>query len=585
MGNTDNNFLKRRILPGCLILAAVFILSVIILAFAATRKRGETEKPEFIKEVEQDVQRNEEEISRRRKLFSNNNKKKYDLDQTVMALFSIERALTGAGNFQDLTPYIVQKESDRVAVDVAELKYRFFNIYKRILDAQDELGELGSIYNVTAGTVIDVAGIIGFDPVKGIVYDREQARKVWEKRLAESKMESEIRARLRSHQDKMLDFLFDYADTSIRHLRKWNRLCAARDRAYLALYENDWDQVIESSQIACDMSPTEKEAHVLLAMALVERGKESDKGRAMALVEDMLEKHDGQPAPAYLLRGVMRMNEKKYEEAMLDFDQASAYYPKQQQALSDKLNLYRKRSFLNNSKEGRMIVNTYRGIMTGSGYFSPDFQKARIHLAKGEKDKAEKKIFDHFFRRRLQGQWDRVLMDFKFCSRYLKTDLKEIFRGDEVDLIIKPAWLSNSVVVSVKNNGDADVHNITLLFCVRFTDMFIGDYISFPIGDSLAVLHPGEEASVGRKNITELTEERLGEVKKWEDIIDYGAVLIADEMLAWIEPKSREPLLKPETEPVIDEDTRKKARGVLKKALKKSIDSIEGAMTEEKKEN
>ncbi|MCK5844193.1 MAG: hypothetical protein KAG97_05750, partial [Victivallales bacterium] len=365
------------------------------------------------------------------------------------------------------------------------------------------------------------------------------------------------------------------------------------DRAYLAVYERDWDEVVTAAGAAVAMAPHETEAHVLLIKALLERGDETDTGSAKAILENYVKEHQGQQAPAYLLRGVMEMNDGDLDAAILDFDQAAAYYPKQQKAMSERLNLYKKRLFLNKSKEGRMILNLYRGIMSGSGYFSPDFQKARIFLKKGDKRKTRKKIFDHFFRRRLQGQWDMVLQDFRFCRTYLKSDFNEIFKGDDLQLELKPTWFGNTLIVSIKNNGNQPVHNLTLLLCVRFTDMFKGDYISFPIGDSVATLPAGECVEVGRKNISAVTKEKLGAEKKWKDIIEYGAILISDELIAWVAPKQPTRIKKnapvsgkseDDAKPSSSQSLKKMAKDAAKKAIDAVIDKID-EKTEGKKES
>lgn len=535
--HVENSKGGKWLLLGCLAPLLGMTLIFIVLAVWRYTGTGDYETPSYIKSAESSVKH---ELKSLKKKTAEKSKTipKPDLDQTVTALFSIEKALDEAKNFEELTPFILQKEPALVAPDVAALKYRFFNIYKDLLSANDDMKDSRSIYEMTAGTLSDLAGVVGYDAVSGIVVDREQAKKVWEKRLAESKASEELKRKMRASQDKMLDFLFDYSKINAEYIKEWNKLCAARDRAYLATYEKDWGEVVTAATAAVAMAPHETEAHVLLVKALLERGDETDVGSAKAITEKYIKEHQGQQAPGYLLRGVIEMNEGDLDAAILDFDQAAAYYPKQQTEMSNRLNLYKKRMFLNKSKEGRMIVNLYRGVMSGSGYFSPDFQKARVFLKKGDKKKTRKKIFDHFFRRRLQGQWDMVLQDFRFCRTYLAADFNDIFKGDDLELELEPAWFRNTLIVSIKNTGDRPVHNLTLLLCVRFTDMFKGDYISFPIGDSVATLPAGEQVEVGRKNISDVTKEKLGVEKKWKDIIEYGAIIISDELIAWVAPKT-----------------------------------------------
>ena len=560
MGSNTGSHSHKIVLYGCLIPLGIAIL-IIGIIFVFINSSREIKPPVYITKVDKKIQLKIKDLNVELK-----KEKEYDLDQTVTALFSIEKALKESKDFETLTEYIMQGNSDRIALDVVKLKYSFFNVYKKLLEDQDDLDELKSIYNVVTGAFTDVSGMVGFDLAKGISFDRTQAKQVWEKRLADSKTEGEIKDRLRAEKDQILELLFEYAELHEKYLKEWNQLCAMRDRAYLALYEEDWNEVIDSTSAAVKLAPYEKEAHILLAMGLIERKKETDSSRALEIVNQYLKDHPGSQAPGYLLRGVIYYNAKKYDNASLDFDQAAAYYPKQQEEINEKLNLYKKRQFLNKSKEGRMIVNMYRGIMSGSGYFSPDFQKARIHVNQNLKDKAKKKIFDHFFRRRLQGEWDQVLMDFYFCKKYIKSDFNEIFNGEDLSIEIEPAWLTNSLIVSIKNDSNKNIHNLTLLLCVRFTDMFIGDYVTFPVGKSIAVIRPGETVQVGRQNINELTENKVGTIKDWNDIIEYGAILISDELITWVTPVTREKTTKGTTNNI---KNKSKESSVLDKVIKK----------------
>jgi hypothetical protein len=523
---------NKIVLFGCILPLALLFLFCVFLALWLHPVKNAPERPAFIKDAETKVEEIQKQVTQN--FFEKKND--YDIDQTVMALYSIEKALAEARNFESLTPFILQKQSGLVAPEIANLKYRFFNVYRKMLESKDKVAEMDSVYKVTTGALSDIIGMTGYDLVSGVRVDREQAKKVWQKRLDDSAKYDRIKSRLEKEQDEMIDLLFEYSEISAKYIREWNRLCSARDRAYLAFYERDWEELINCAQSAADMAPHEKEAHTLLALALVERGKETDASSAKSVINDILKENNGQHAPALLLRGVIEMKAKNFDRAVLDFDQSAAYYPKQTEEIADTLNLYRKRSYLNNSKEGRVIINTYRGITTGAGYFSPDFQKARIYVEKDQKDVAKQKIFDHFFRRRLQGQWDKILADFQFCKSYLDTELPS-----PIDLSIEPAWLTNSVIVTVNNKGKTDIHNVTVLLCVRFTDMFRGDYMSFPVGESVALLPADSSVTVGRQNISDITRENIGSVKKWKDIIEYGAVLISDEVITWL-PSAPKPM-------------------------------------------
>lgn len=523
----------RPVVFGCLIPSAGFLVLAIIAALLLSRAEPPGKKPEYIKSAEPRI---EQRISNVEKKILEHASDSYDPDTTVMALFSMETALRNAGNFEQLTEYIVQESPEKVAPEIQLLKYRFFNVYKKLLSNKDSEADAKSIYRTAQGALLDFASTV--DPL-AFTYSRAQAQKIWEKHQAQVRMDADLRRRIERNQDEIVDFLFEFMTLSSKYYKEWEQLCALRDRAYLAAWEGSRDEVIANASAAVRLAPDEKEAHILLIMALLERNREDDLAVANGLIDDFLEKYPDN-ASGYLLRGVAKVRGKHLNEAATDFAQAAVYFPKQQEELSNRLGVYRKRAYLNKSMEGRIIVNAYRAMMSGSGYFSPDFQLARLMLEDGRKTEARKKIFDHFFRRRMQGEWDKVLDDFRFSYRFLNTDLFKIDdgSGNTVDIAIDSAFFTNSVILKVTNTGGKPLHNVTILLCVRFTDMFKKDYISFPVGETLALLKPGQTVEIGRRNIGEVSENILGMKKKFKDIIEFAAVMISDETISWIESKN-----------------------------------------------
>ncbi len=523
----------RPVVFGCLIPSAGFLVLAIIAALLLSRAEPPGKKPEYIKSAEPRI---EQRISNVEKKILEHASDSYDPDTTVMALFSMETAIRNAGNFEQLTEYIVQESPEKVAPEIQLLKYRFFNVYKKLLSNKDSEADAKSIYRTAQGALLDFASTV--DPL-AFTYSRAQAQKIWEKHQAQVRMDADLRRRIERNQDEIVDFLFEFMTLSSKYYKEWEQLCALRDRAYLAAWEGSRDEVIANASAAVRLAPDEKEAHILLIMALLERNREDDLAVANGLIDDFLEKYPDN-ASGYLLRGVAKVRGKHLNEAATDFAQAAVYFPKQQEELSNRLGVYRKRAYLNKSMEGRIIVNAYRAMMSGSGYFSPDFQLARLMLEDGRKTEARKKIFDHFFRRRMQGEWDKVLDDFRFSYRFLNTDLFKIDdgSGNTVDIAIDSAFFTNSVILKVTNTGGKPLHNVTILLCVRVTDMFKKDYISFPVGETLALLKPGQTVEIGRRNIGEVSENILGMKKKFKDIIEFAAVMISDETISWIESKN-----------------------------------------------
>lgn len=514
------------ILPTGLLLLLAVTAAVLIIVFVP-----ESRIPDYFTNLEKQVNERMEEVRRQEA-----QKKAYDPDTTMEAIYAMELAMENAKTFEELTEkYVMQQSSDLISPDVQMLKYRFFNVYKNLLHEKDALADQQNIYKTASDIALEIFSTID---LTSRTVNRAQAEKIYLTRLEESKLKKAQKARLHAAQEEFLDFVFDFMAVTAKHYREWDQLCSVRDRAYLAVYEGNWDEAIAKASEAIEIAPHETEAHAILMMALLERGGELDSARAGELLKNFRERHPVNAA-GLLLSGVNNMKNSNLEQAVLDFDQAAAYFPRLQETVNNRMNLYRKRIFLNQSKEGRVIVNAYRAMMSGSGYFSPDFQRARIHLTVGETDAAKEKIFDHFFRRRQQGEWDKVLDDFNFSSKALNTDLFSITAGNaNIHIEIDEAFFTNSVVLKITNRGTAPLKNITVLLCVRFTDMFKNDYISFPVGETVSVLRPQETVSIGRKNISQLTEDRFGMKKKFKDIVEYAAVVISDEAILWIESKS-----------------------------------------------
>ncbi len=543
---------------GCALffaVSAMIILLVLAIIYFSSEPRKE---PSFVRDVEKKI--TEEEANLRNKDSEN-----YDIEATVSALYSIEKALKESAGFEELSSFIVGRHTEFVAPEVILLKHKFFLSFKNLIDTKNQIDEMNSVYKVSSSIMLDLLSVTGGSFTSIFNNNKEQAKKVWQERIVNAKIKSSFKKRLNENSSEVIKILFDYSNICSKYFREWDKLCASRDRAYLAFYERDWEEMSKSARSARNIFKNDEESAILLSVALSEHKGELEDAEALTVIEELVKSSNGQSAPAYLLRGIHHFKNGDFDKAMIDFDQAAAYYPKQGERTDDRLNLYKKREFLNRSKEGRLIINSYRGIMTGAGYFSPDFQKARVLLAKGEKDKARQKIFDHFFRRRLQNQWDKVLNDFLFCRDFLGTDLREILLNDKYKIRIEPSWISSNPAILLINNDEKSLHNATLLACVRFTDMMKGDYLSFPVANSVAQIPSGQSITFGGINISYITKQNLGTEKKWKDAVEYGAILISDELITWVTPE-------PVGENPNDHDTDK--TGAVKDFINNAVEKI-----------
>jgi len=500
----------------------------------------------------------------------------YDLDTTIYAIYQIEKALGETKSFQDLTSFVIQKDSELVARDVSWLKKSLFNTYKNLLFAGEDKKEIDSMmtfwhdiksYISDTLNTVDVT-FVGVAPVvkAGVGSSPEIQKKRLDESLNKARLREDIKARIRSAQNQILQFFFDYNTAFNKYMPLWERLCSKRDEAYYATYNGQWDQAIQSATEAIKISPHEKEAHLLLALALIESTQlpsvpekealisipqSSGNVRlsgAETIVDQFLVERDSLSASAILLKGVIEMKKGDPNKAIVYFDQAAAYFPRNKEALDDKLNLYKKRTYLQDSKQGVRLRTLYTSMMSGCGYFSPEFQKARALIAKGDTASAREEIFDHFQRRKNQEEWSKILDDFKFSSAFLGTQMTRIDSFNEqkgVCLMVSPSnyltkLYSNRIEIAVKNNSTTDLHNVSLLFCIRFTDMFKHDYVTIPLPRTIAMLKAGDELKDSLTEVSEKTKSELGKQKSFQDIIDYGAILISDEAIIWLSNQSKQ---------------------------------------------
>src|SRR6185503_19930075 len=87
--------------------------------------------------------------------------------------------------------------------------------------------------------------------------------------------------------------------------------------------------------------------------------------------------------------------------------------------------------------------------------------------------------------------------------------------------------------VKVDNRSDLDLHNATLVLCVRFTDMHPEDHVSIVVGATQPVV-----PALSRTNFGDLDLEYdwCGTKKTSDDVVPpLRAVLVTDEAVCWID--------------------------------------------------
>ncbi len=483
----------------------------------------------------------------------------YDLDETVRVLHEIDLTLASGGSLEEYLAGMAMQDYRRVPPEVlearAELLDVLFRLYARQVEAEDQAAtwelvkHMGPVLNVLmmsklelggdAGLSIPLTGGGGSVEIASAGIDREGVRQVYDDWKSQQSEHQRLMRELMEIEVELIEVLAKHATVYHQVLEDWGRLCALRDRAYLAAHEGDWEAAEQAARAAIEQAPHEREAHLLLALALIEgelKGPERP-DEAAQLLADYIQEHPDASAPAYLLRGVHHARKGDTKAARLDLEQSAAYYPKQAALLQDMLDPYkaRGRTFLRSSREGNLILALYKSSMLGAAWFSPDLQLARLAFEQGDEETGREKVMDHFARRRAQGQWDLVIRDLQFCEAFLQDDYQLILpeRG-WLDLEVEEAMLGSKLKVAVENRSERVLHNVSLVLCLHFTDMHPDDYETFA---------PSTEPTLAAHDTTRFEDVEVqldlgGEAKGVEDVATIRAVLVANEAVAWVDTVS-----------------------------------------------
>lgn len=467
----------------------------------------------------------------------------YDLDETIKVVHEIDLALAESDSLGDYLRQMARRDYQGVAPDVLAARKDLMDVLFRIYAKQAEIQDQEEMWGLTSELLLTTLSVVGgqgdwgaLGPTGSLEVDREQAQKLLDDLRQRQEARLDLGREERELEAELIDSLVAYSEVYHRYVQEWDRLCVVRDRAYLAAHNGDWATAEVAADEAIRMAPDEREAHLLKALAVIESGRADDpeaSAEVEALLAQYVQDHPDRTAPAFLLLGVLRARQGRGDQALLDLQQAAAYYPKQADALADMLDPYQMRSFLRKTREGSYVVELYKGTMLGAGYFSPDLQLARLAFEQGDFEGGRRKVMDHFSRRRTQQQWDFLLSDITFCQALLGEDFRRIFPEDHyLDLVVEPTLMGSNLDVAVHNRSDRTLHNASLVLAVQFTDMHAEDYETFVAGATQPALLAGQTTRYGS---VEVAMDLHGARKEVDDIVTHRAILLADEAVLWVD--------------------------------------------------
>ncbi|MFT5681960.1 MAG: tetratricopeptide (TPR) repeat protein [Myxococcota bacterium] len=464
----------------------------------------------------------------------------YDIDKTIRVIHEIDQAVANSDNLEDWLAQMSKQDYRGVAPEVLEARQELLNVLMKVYARQVALEDQEALWNFSSGLVVlsamsmvEIEGELDMvSPNGSLSVDQEKAEELLDRLLASQEEQAQLQRELRLVEAELTRAMVGYSSVYYKYVEEWDRVSLARERAYLASWNGQWDMALESADEAIRLAPLEREAHLLKAMALIEQGGESDR-EAEQILGKYLDDHPGQSAPALLLMGVLNARNGDRERAQLSFQQAALNYPKQAASLTDLLDPYRSRVWLRHSAQGSHMLELYQSTMLGAGYFSPDLQLARMAFEDGDFEGGRDKVLDHFRRRSNQGQWDFILSDLEFCHTLLGDDYRRIFPEDAwLDLVVTEAMLSDKLNVKVNNRSDMALHNATLVVALYLTDMFQGDYQTVSAERTQPVVSPRKVTDFGT---VEIVFDRFFTEKGPDDIIDARAILVTDEAVVWVD--------------------------------------------------
>ncbi|NCG22436.1 MAG: hypothetical protein GWP91_25755, partial [Rhodobacterales bacterium] len=329
----------------------------------------------------------------------------YDLDKTVRVLHEVDMALAEKDSLHDYLMALSTQDYRDVAPEVLEARKEVLDVLMRLYAKQVEAEDQAAMWEVTSELLLSTLSVVSVSadanlvsPSGAMSVDREQAQGLLNDLKERQATRHQLVIDINQMEHELLEALYNTSQVYHRYHEEWEQLAILRDRSYLAAHNGDWAAAQASAELAIEKAPMEREAHLIAALARIELGNIEDAPAVLDMLSGYVEEHPDRSAPAFLLMGVLHQRSGDSKEALLAFQQSAAYYPKQAEQLTDMLDPYRSRSFLNQSREGGFIVELYKSTMLGAGYFSPDLQMARMMFEQGDDEGAKAKVLDHFAR-------------------------------------------------------------------------------------------------------------------------------------------------------------------------------------------
>ena len=528
------------------------------------------------------------EAIRNQRLVAN---KDYDLEKTVRVMNALELAQANSENFDEFLKVMARQDYDGVAPDVLEAKQKMLPVlqYMYQLQALDKSlsdawmlarsAATGGMEMTRRVNIMDIVNTVMGNPIVLLdIFHQEDASKVTHKAFANYRKDKELRQNVRNDIAKLeasyQQYLTDYAPIYHKYMKEYDALCVEKDKVYLDLYGGQTESALQGADAILKKYPNCTEGQLLKAQAEIVMGVKNhpqslpkerrlDKktaeititdtiqnpslgeghraglgshfASAFNILDDYVAQNPGKTAPALLLRGVLYQRMGESEQALSCFNQASVEYPRQAAQLSDMLDSYCMRTYLNKTSEGLYLLQLYRSMMEGNGVFSPNLMKAKYYADANRQEESKNEIYNHFFRRGNQKYYDGLLSDMQFCEQNLPMGFKQLLIDRKfLDVKVEPdsKWLvltdDEEMQVTIRNKSGKRLENVRLFLCIHYTDMYKDEYDVVKVPQTVSIIEPDEEI--------EIKDVPLGyREKKYTDITRIRAIAMTDDRLCWVD--------------------------------------------------
>ncbi|GET46771.1 hypothetical protein [Capnocytophaga felis] len=513
------------------------------------------------------ILKEESKISEERK-----GEKEYDIEETVRIMNGLELAQSQSDNFYDFLEYLAKQDYSLVAQDVIEAKMKLLPILQKMFELEKKHQEISFMWELAKNMATTPSSnsaisdlVMNVSPAKAHLQLLSAAKAVGTQAIDTYQKQQELKSALEDEinvvKNAYIEYLSEFSPIYYKYMKEWDLLCVNKDKAYLEVYSGRMEEARNSTSDILKKYPNNREALLLKALALInippkiktienqEKIESISQDEVLPIVQEevnenfieaeatlntYIELYPERSAPALVLKGLLSAKEGKVQQSLSYYDQAAIEYPRQAIMLTDLLDSYRNRTYLNKTPEGQYLLRLYRSTMEGYGIFSPNFLKANYYVEKGMLEESKNEIFNHFFRRGNQGIYDCLLSDMNYCEDNLYSSFKQLLMEQSfIDVGVNPAsdWKfldkEDEILVTINNRSDIKLENVRLFLCLHYTDMYKDEYDVIKTS-AKNIINPHEQIELAPIKL-----EYNG--KKYNDITRVRVIAMTDDKICWVD--------------------------------------------------